>query len=163
MQYLFGSYLVKQMAHLVGRLSHIPLPQPVLRSIIQVYTLGMCVNIDEVLEPRDGFLSFGDFFGRRLKSEARPVCGDKDALVSPCDGEVIDLGKIDGTGSAVFRIENSRDDGLTDGYSESSGLPALRSEIIKKVKEAVSSPPPTFFLLAHISDNANDIQRSYYE
>ena len=34
------------------------------------------------------FSSFNDFFTRRLKPGARPVAGEPDALVSPCDGRL---------------------------------------------------------------------------
>jgi phosphatidylserine decarboxylase len=47
-----------------------------------------------VLAPPDGFGCFAEFFARRLSPDARPICGDPFAVVSPCDAAVLDLGQI---------------------------------------------------------------------
>ena len=38
-----------------------------------------------VLTPANGFACFAEFFARRLRPEARPVCREAGAVVSPCD------------------------------------------------------------------------------
>ncbi len=108
MQYVFNSYLANQAAHALGRISRMSLPKPVLTPFIHLYGTVMNMNMDELAEPRDGFRSFSDFFGRRLKPESRPICGDSASVVSPCDGTVIDFGRIDEAGSNSFSIKGSR-------------------------------------------------------
>jgi hypothetical protein len=39
-----------------------------------------------VVVPGGGFGSFGEFCAGRLRADARPVCADRGAVVSPCDG-----------------------------------------------------------------------------
>jgi phosphatidylserine decarboxylase len=52
------------------------------------------VNMSEAkIEDLDTFCSFNDFFTRELKDGARPIAGAK--LVSPADGAVSQLGKIE--------------------------------------------------------------------
>jgi phosphatidylserine decarboxylase len=54
------------------------------------------VNMDEALvEDLSSFASFNDFFTRELKDGARPIAGGEGLLVSPADGAVSQLGKIE--------------------------------------------------------------------
>ena len=46
------------------------------------------------LERPESYRSFNDFFTRALKEGARPLALDPDALVSPVDGTVSELGEI---------------------------------------------------------------------
>lgn len=43
-------------------------------------------NIDLSEFESDGFTCFNDCFSRRIKNGLRPIDGDPDALISPCDG-----------------------------------------------------------------------------
>lgn len=43
---------------------------------------------------RRDFRTLQDCFTRELKPGARPVCGDGDALVAPCDGELMAAGEV---------------------------------------------------------------------
>lgn len=54
------------------------------------------VSLDDC-ERRDvrDYRSFNDFFTRRLQAGARPVDADPQAIVSPCDGVVSAVGRID--------------------------------------------------------------------
>jgi len=54
------------------------------------------VNMDEALvEDLSSFASFNDFFTRELKDGARPIAEGEGVLVSPADGAVSQLGKIE--------------------------------------------------------------------
>ncbi len=54
------------------------------------------VNMDEALiEDLSSFASFNDFFTRELKASARPISEGEGLLVSPADGAVSQLGKIE--------------------------------------------------------------------
>jgi phosphatidylserine decarboxylase len=49
-----------------------------------VETFGL--DAQEFVKGIDEFISFNDFFSRELKSDARPIADDKDAIVFPADG-----------------------------------------------------------------------------
>jgi phosphatidylserine decarboxylase len=47
------------------------------------------INVDEIDIPPGGFLSFNDFFTRKLKSGSRPLHGDSESLISPADSRLL--------------------------------------------------------------------------
>lgn len=58
------------------------------------------------------YSSFNDFFTRKIKSEARPICMNPDVLVSPCDSKL-----------TVYKINNNSRFSIKGGnYSVSSFL-----------------------------------------
>jgi phosphatidylserine decarboxylase len=94
----------------MGRVSDIKLPVSMLRPFIRTYAMTLGVEMDEVQEPSGGFESFGDFFARRLKPGARPVCGDPGVVISPCDGLITDFGAIEPSGSFSLTVKHERYD-----------------------------------------------------
>jgi len=81
-------------SRLMGRAADLPLPAPVLRPLIQAYASWFGVDMGAALTPPGGFGSFGAFFARRLRAGARPVDGAPAAVVSPCDGLLLEAGHI---------------------------------------------------------------------
>jgi phosphatidylserine decarboxylase len=77
----------------VGRLAEVHLPGPVLRAVIAAYVRIYGVDLAESAEPAS-FRTFDEFFTRRLREGARPVEGDADVVVSPCDARLQGLGRI---------------------------------------------------------------------
>ncbi len=70
---------------------------PVRRALIGIFRSLYAVNLDEAERTRPGdYRSFNDFFTRALKSGARPADPDPQALLSPCDGHVSQIGPLDG-------------------------------------------------------------------
>lgn len=65
------------------------------RSKIQPFIEQFNVDLEEAHVPPQGFKSFNDFFIRALKSQARPLAADPQALISPADSRL-----------QMFRIEN---------------------------------------------------------
>lgn len=54
------------------------------------------ITLDEaVIEDPETYKTFNAFFTRKLKSEARPLDLADDSLISPCDGTISQLGKIE--------------------------------------------------------------------
>lgn len=54
------------------------------------------VNMDEALQPDiDAYACFNDFFTRELKPEARPLTAQSDAIASPADGTISQIGDIE--------------------------------------------------------------------
>jgi phosphatidylserine decarboxylase len=107
MERVFATYVARKASRLLGRVADIPIPQTLLHPLVHAYSIGVGANAREWLEPSDGWRSFGDFFARRLRPESRPICQDRDALVSPCDGAVRGLGEVDAGDRTEFRIKGS--------------------------------------------------------
>ncbi|MCK5856694.1 MAG: phosphatidylserine decarboxylase [Bacteroidales bacterium] len=52
-------------------------------------------NIDLSIAQKQEFLSFNDFFYRKLKPTARPISGDSTIIISPADGKLLAYDNID--------------------------------------------------------------------
>jgi phosphatidylserine decarboxylase len=98
----------KRLSRLLGRLTRVPAPPPVLRAAMQVYCRAYGVDLSECDVPQRGFRTFDAFFTRRLKPGSRIPDSDLDAILSPADGRVDDLGVI-GAG-AIFHVKGKRYD-----------------------------------------------------
>ncbi len=54
------------------------------------------VNMSEAaIEALSQYRSFNDFFTRALKADARPLCNEPHAIVSPADGAISQMGRIE--------------------------------------------------------------------
>ncbi|HUT77759.1 MAG TPA: archaetidylserine decarboxylase [Polyangia bacterium] len=96
MERLYDNRLAQYAIGAIGLVSETRLPRAVLGPAIRGFSLLLGVDLDEARVPPGGWSSFGDFFTRRLTPESRPICGDRDALISPCDGLVVDAGVVTG-------------------------------------------------------------------
>ncbi|MBP2034077.1 phosphatidylserine decarboxylase [Clostridium algifaecis] len=47
------------------------------------------INMNECIKNENDFKSFNDFFTRKLKKDARPICENSDSLISPGDGRIL--------------------------------------------------------------------------
>ena len=83
------------MSRIVGTLAHLKLPNPFSRTSIRAFARLYDINMDEVEGSPDEYRSIGDFFARRLKVGSRVIDHRKGHLVSPADGRVLNLGRID--------------------------------------------------------------------
>jgi phosphatidylserine decarboxylase len=73
--------------------------QPGSKKLILPFIETYGVNSAEFAVPPEAFQSFNDFFCRKLKPEARPICGEADAAVFPADGRHLgfqDISVMDG-------------------------------------------------------------------
>ncbi|GMA61779.1 archaetidylserine decarboxylase [Alicyclobacillus fastidiosus] len=61
--------------------------------LIPWYARHFSVDVDELAKPIDEHMSLGEFFSRKLSAKARPISV---GLVSPVDGVVSSMGRIDG-------------------------------------------------------------------
>ncbi|EKE01167.1 MAG: hypothetical protein ACD_21C00201G0005 [uncultured bacterium] len=53
------------------------------------------IDMTDMLEPNPlNYQTFNDFFSRALKPGARPVTDDKNVIISPVDGRVLQIGKV---------------------------------------------------------------------
>jgi phosphatidylserine decarboxylase len=78
----------------MGRLADHAWSPPLGRAVISLYSRFYDVSFDEC-EKAEGFQSFDEFFTRSLKDGARPIDPDPFVVVSPADGRVDSMGRIE--------------------------------------------------------------------
>jgi len=93
----------KRLSRFLGQLARVEAPNPVLRAMMRAYCHAYQVDLTDCVVPSGGFETFDDFFTRRLKPGARSIDADPNAIVSPADGRVDDLGVIES--GASFRVK----------------------------------------------------------
>ncbi|HCB29684.1 MAG TPA: phosphatidylserine decarboxylase, partial [Acinetobacter lwoffii] len=62
-----------------------------IKKFIKCYQVNM---IEAKIENAHDFQTFNAFFTRALKDNARPICHDKNILISPVDGRISEIGLI---------------------------------------------------------------------
>lgn len=68
-------------------------PRSLRGPIYTAFARAVGARLDEVAGPLDAYPTFGAFFARRLRAQARPLAGGDDVAVSPCDGLVTAAGR----------------------------------------------------------------------
>ena len=110
------------MSRLIGRLASIPLPGPLQRGEIRLFARLAGVDLSEMRDGIEAFASLQHFFTRALRAGVRPIEGDRNCLVAPCDGTWGESGRIEsGTMLQVkgrrYRVADLlRDERLAAGY-----------------------------------------------
>jgi phosphatidylserine decarboxylase len=96
MKYLLLKLLPKNLfSKLLGKLSELELPSPLLGSFLHLYCNVFKVDLSEIKSPSlKSFKTFNDFFTRSLKQDARPIDQDPNSIVSPVDGKIAEFGSI---------------------------------------------------------------------
>ncbi len=89
--------ITKPVSCVVGAFLSTPLSKPMIKGFIKRN------NIDMSQFEKQNFSCYNDFFIRKIREEKRPVCFDKNALISPCDSRVLAY-KIDK--NLNFNIKN---------------------------------------------------------
>ena len=93
MQYALPQHFLSR---IVLRTTRVRTPA-VKNALISRFVQGFRPDMSEAAQPDAlAFGSFNDFFTRKLRADARPVDPDPRALVSPVDGTVSQIGRIDG-------------------------------------------------------------------
>ncbi len=87
-----------QLSRAVGRLCDQPIPPGLARAVERAYCRAYRVNMDEAEGSIGSYPSFDAFFTRPLKKGARRI--STDAAVSPADGKLSCVGRID-TGARI--------------------------------------------------------------
>jgi phosphatidylserine decarboxylase len=108
------------LAVLAIKLSRISIPSRRIRrrlfrdQYVRRYPPGL--NEDESERPVEDYPSFNALFTRGLRPEYRPIAADAPAVLSPCDGRVQDVGRVDGGKLLTVKgIEYSLASLLADG------------------------------------------------
>lgn len=119
------------------------------------------VNMKEALKPKpEAYPTFNHFFTRKLKPGVRPIDDEKGAVVSPADGAVSQVGKIDGAkvfqakgktfsvvdllGGSVERAKPFVDGDFATIYLSPKDYHRLHMPLAGKLKEMVHVPGRLF-------------------
>jgi phosphatidylserine decarboxylase len=90
-QYLIPQHLLSRGMHRLTRLQAGALTRVAIRAFARHFR----VDLDEAEQASPAaYSSFNRFFTRALRSGARPLCGEPDAIVSPVDGRISQVGDI---------------------------------------------------------------------
>jgi phosphatidylserine decarboxylase len=90
-QYLLPQHLLCHFVFFLARMEYHPWKTFIIRTFIHVFNVDM--SIAEKQDACD-YKHFNDFFTRMLKPGTRPLVLAKDALLSPVDGTISQIGKI---------------------------------------------------------------------
>jgi len=91
-QYLLPQHAISR---LLGSLSNCRRPQNLKNWAIKKFIDHYGVNLSEAIQPDyQQYVSFNDFFTRKLLPKARLINPDPNAIVSPADGSISEIGKI---------------------------------------------------------------------
>lgn len=95
MAWLYRLMPVKTVSRIIGIISHMPLPPGLMRRAMDLYSSRYGVDTVEMMVPAEGFRTFNGFFTRKLKKGARKIEKDRRAVVSPVDGRIDQMGRIE--------------------------------------------------------------------
>jgi phosphatidylserine decarboxylase len=79
----------------VGALTRAPAPAALHQTAMRAFSRAYGVDLSEAELPLEGYARFADFFSRGLRSGARPIDPDPRAVVSPVDGVVSQVGRVE--------------------------------------------------------------------
>jgi phosphatidylserine decarboxylase len=85
----------KRLSRGLGQLADVPFPSPFLDRFVDAYLKAYAIDLSDYAQPEGGYPSFDAFFTRHLLPGRRPLDADEDALLSPADGRLEDLGTIE--------------------------------------------------------------------
>jgi len=97
--------------------------RPASRGKVLPFIRDFGLDVEEFADPPESFRTFNEFFHRRLKVGARPVCADPNTVVFPADGRHLgfaDASQIDGVFVKGQRFDLARllgDAGLAARYA----------------------------------------------
>ena len=82
------------LSNVVGMATRFPAPASMHHAAIRVFARRYKINLDEAEGPIEDYPTLGQFFTRRLKAGARTIDTAPDAIVSPVDGAVSQVGQV---------------------------------------------------------------------
>ncbi len=76
-----------------GKVHHITLPLWMRKPLFLLWSVAFHCNLNEMRYPLESYTCLGEFFGRPLLDDCRPVDPNSN-LVSPVDGKVVSCGQV---------------------------------------------------------------------
>jgi phosphatidylserine decarboxylase len=110
------------LSSVVGWAADRRIPRPLRARVYRTYARFTGADLSEVRLDLPSFPSLGAFFVRELKTGARPIPTDQDALISPVDGTVQSLSPIE---RGMVLQAKGRDYALADFLGKSADTAAL--------------------------------------
>ncbi len=92
-QYVAPHHGLSRLAGTIARIRHPGVRTFLIKSFLALYDVDL--NEAERTSISD-YASFNDFFTRALQAHVRPLANDRNALVSPADGAISQIGTLDG-------------------------------------------------------------------
>ena len=93
LQHVLPQHLLTSVVYSVTR-SRVP---AIKNALIGSFMRGFKPDMSDALQPDPfAYPSFNEFFTRELRSDARPFTRDPHSLISPVDGTIAQIGRIDG-------------------------------------------------------------------
>ncbi|XP_014398037.1 PREDICTED: phosphatidylserine decarboxylase proenzyme isoform X2 [Myotis brandtii] len=91
---LYKSVPTRLLSRAWGRLNQVELPHWLRRPVYSLYIWTFGVNMKEAaVEDLHHYRNLSEFFRRKLKPQARPVCG-LHCVISPSDGKILNFGQV---------------------------------------------------------------------
>uniref|UniRef100_A0A8C6SND5 Phosphatidylserine decarboxylase proenzyme, mitochondrial n=1 Tax=Neogobius melanostomus TaxID=47308 RepID=A0A8C6SND5_9GOBI len=91
---LYRSFPTRMISRVWGKINGVDLPTFLRKPLYSLYIWTFGVNMQEAaVEDLHFYKNLGEFFRRRLKPAARPVCSSS-CLTSPADGKVLHFGSV---------------------------------------------------------------------
>uniref|UniRef100_A0A8C9HIQ7 Phosphatidylserine decarboxylase n=1 Tax=Piliocolobus tephrosceles TaxID=591936 RepID=A0A8C9HIQ7_9PRIM len=91
---LYKSVPTRLLSRAWGRLNQVELPHWLRRPVYSLYIWTFGVNMKEAaVEDLHHYRNLSEFFRRKLKPQARPVCG-LHSVISPSDGRILNFGQV---------------------------------------------------------------------
>ncbi len=110
--------LDERASRVIGALADVKIPGPLRRPIFGGFARAVGADLSECLLPLEAHPSLGAFFVRRLVPGARPIATDADAVVSPCDGRVHEVGAVERGALLQAKGHSYSISELTDGMAK---------------------------------------------
>lgn len=85
----------RSISRLVGKLCDAELPPPISRAVVGAYARAFRVDLTDVPPPSAPYTSLDAFFTRGIRRESRPISVTKDDVVSPADGHLQSVGRVE--------------------------------------------------------------------
>lgn len=109
-----------RITRVVGRLCDAQLHPRVANAVVNLYVRAYRVDLDDSVAPEGAFPSFDAFFTRSLREGARPIHTGEQAIVSPADGRLEDLGPVTAGGRLTIK---GRDYAVADLVGDPAEVP----------------------------------------
>ncbi|KAE8634519.1 hypothetical protein XENTR_v10002335 [Xenopus tropicalis] len=91
---IYKSVPTRLLSRAWGRLNQVELPTWLRKPVYQLYIWTFGVNMKEAaVEDLHQYRNLSEFFRRKLKPQARPVC-DSHSVISPSDGKILHFGRV---------------------------------------------------------------------